>query len=372
MGRTRIRSKKTSVSGTSENDGPSIEALFTKAQSLLTQCEYDLAQNFAFRILQRAPGNVEAKELLGVTQLEKGQLEEAKETFQSLLPPVPGAPNSPPPSAHLYLAQLSEDDPHAALEHYGRAVTLLHGQLKGKERAIVENSGETELDIRRNIVRVLVAMVEIWMSPEYDLCDDPRAEETCEALFKSAFETDSDNVEALICLSSFRLSQQRPEEAKEAAMKAWSSSKDDEDDSKSLPLSIRIELAKRFIELSDFSHALVVLQSIMALDDQEVMAWYLQGWCLFLMAEQAKETGTKSEELSWEDLAKDARECLENCKTLYVSLEYPDEGLLQHTIEVIGQLDTLGIRPRAADEDVDGPEGEWEDVEESDEDVEMS
>ncbi|KAL5485970.1 hypothetical protein ACEPAI_7014 [Sanghuangporus weigelae] len=372
MGRTRIRAKKTLVSGISEKDGPSIEALFTKAQSLLTQCDYDLAQKFAFRILQRAPGNVEAKELFGVTQLEKGQLEEAKETFRSLLPPVPGAPNPPPPSAHLYLAQLNEDDPHAALEHYETAVALLHGQLKGKERAIMDSLGETELDIRRNIVRVLIAMVEIWMSPEYDLCDDLRAEETCEALLKSAFETDSDNVEALICLSSFRLSQQRPEEAKEAAIKAWLSSKDDEDDSKSLPLSIRIELAKRFIELSEFSHALVVLQTIMALDDQEVMAWYLQGWCLFLMAEQAKETGAKVEELSWEELAKDARECLENCKTLHVSLQYPDEGLLQHATELIDRLDALGIKLRAGNEDDDGPEGEWEDVEESDEDVEMS
>lgn len=92
-----------------------------------------------------------------------------RQTFQSLLPPAPGAPNPPPPSAHLYLAQLSEDNPHTALKHYEAAVGLLHGQLKGKERATPENSCETELDIRRNIVRVLVAMVEIWMSPEYDL-----------------------------------------------------------------------------------------------------------------------------------------------------------------------------------------------------------
>lgn len=59
--------------------------------------------------------------------------------------------------------------------------------------------------------------------------DDPKAEETCDALLKTAFETDSENVEALICLSSFRLSQQRPGEAKDAAMKAWLLWKDIED-----------------------------------------------------------------------------------------------------------------------------------------------
>ena len=132
----------------------------------------------------------------------------------------------------------------------------------------------------------------------------------------------------------------------------------------------------------------------MASDDQEVMAWYLQGWCFFLMAEQAKDTGTKIEDLSWEELARDSRDCLENCKTvsffpnsshpqssshiiyiqLHASLQHPDEGLLHHTKELIGQLDALGVKPRSGhDEDDDeGADGEWEDVDDSDEDVEMS
>ena len=57
---------------------------------------------------------------------------------------------------------------------------------------------------------------------------DPKAEETCENLLKTAFETDSNNIDALICLSSFRLSQQKPEEAKQAAIQAWTVWKDEE------------------------------------------------------------------------------------------------------------------------------------------------
>ncbi|EJD06692.1 uncharacterized protein FOMMEDRAFT_102559 [Fomitiporia mediterranea MF3/22] len=375
MGRTRVKNKKaTSTVSSSGKEDPSIESLFSKAQSLLTQCDYDLSQKFALRILQRAPHNADAKELLGVTQLEKGELEEAMQTFQSLLPPAPGAPNPPPPSAHLYLAQLSEEDPHLALKHYEAAVGILHGQLKGKERATQDNGGENESDIRKNIVRVLVAMVEIWMAPTYDLCFDPRAEETCESLLKTAFETDPDNVEALICLSSFRLSQQRPEEAKDAAMKAWLSFKDvEEDDSKLPPIPTRIELSKRFIESSEYSPALSVLQTVMASDDQEVEAWYLEGWCFFLMAEQAKETETKIEDLSWEELAKDSRDCLESCRTLHTNLQHSDDELLKHTSELINQLDALGIKPTPAEEGDDGGEEEqWEDVDGSDEDVEMS
>lgn len=129
----------------------------------------------------------------------------------------------------------------------------------------------------------------------------------------------------------------------------------------------------------------------MASDDQEVEAWYLEGWCFFLMAEQAKETGTKIEELSWEELAKDARDCLENCTTvhflsslawftmahyfatqLHTSLQHPDERLLEHAAELITQLDALGIKPSSADEDEEVADEGWEDVDESDEDVEMS
>lgn len=61
----------------------------------------------------------------------------------------------------------------------------------------------------------------------------------------------------------------------------------------------------------------------MASDDQEVEAWYLEGWCFYLMAEQARESGQKIEDLTWEELAKDSRDCLETCKTVRI-LAYID------------------------------------------------
>ena len=63
------------------------------------------------------------------------------------------------------------------------------------------------------------------------------------------------------------------------------------DDNRLPSVSARIELVKRFLELGDYTAALQVVQSIMASDDQHVEAWYLEGWCLYLMAEHAKETG---------------------------------------------------------------------------------
>ena len=79
MGRTRVKTRKAASGSTDVKEQPSVEALLTKAQALVTQCDYDLAQKFTLRILQRAPDNIDAKELLGVIQLERGDLEEAKE-----------------------------------------------------------------------------------------------------------------------------------------------------------------------------------------------------------------------------------------------------------------------------------------------------
>lgn len=82
MGRIRTKSGKVIASKTSATtvakEEPSTQLLLSKAQSLITQCNYELAQKFIRRILEREPSHVDARELLGITQLEMGELEDAK------------------------------------------------------------------------------------------------------------------------------------------------------------------------------------------------------------------------------------------------------------------------------------------------------
>jgi hypothetical protein len=67
-----------------------------------------------------------------------------------------------------------------------------------------------------------------------------------------------------------------------------------------------------------YKEGLTVLTGVIESDDQEVEAWYLEGWCLLLMSEDAKTQGVDIEGLSWNELAQDARDCLETC----VSVRY--------------------------------------------------
>lgn len=130
----------------------------------------------------------------------------------------------------------------------------------------------------------------------------------------------------------------------------------------------------------------------MSSDDQEVEAWYLEGWCFFLMSEQARETGGTIDDLTWQELAKDSRDCLETCRVvcalsalfflrviislqLHANQQHPDTPLLEHVGELIGKLDALGIQMSPTDAPDEGDDG-WEDVDDSgasdgDGDVEM-
>jgi len=159
---------------------------------------------------------------------------------------------------------------------------------------------------------------------------------------------------------------------------------------------VRLSLVKMFLELSLFNPALLTLQGIMASDDQEVEGWYLEGWAFYLMAELAHDSPNgklEGESLAWEELAKDARDCLETCRNvgvlipfvrrmlteaiqLHIAQEHGDGPILEHVDELIDSLEKKGIKP--APEEEEEEEGGWEDVDagsedgDGDGDVEMS
>lgn len=70
-----------------------------------------------------------------------------------------------------------------------------------------------------------------WLPPHlnsltYHCSFEPEAEKTCEDLLNAALQADPGNPEALQTLASVRLSQQRPEDAKECLEKSWTGWKD--------------------------------------------------------------------------------------------------------------------------------------------------
>jgi len=92
MGRTRTKNQKLhskatdpSANNVSEKQGPSVSVLLEKAQSLMVQCDYELALRFLRRVIEKDPKNIEAREILGIALLETGEVEAAKDVCKDLI-----------------------------------------------------------------------------------------------------------------------------------------------------------------------------------------------------------------------------------------------------------------------------------------------
>ncbi len=113
------------------------------------------------------------------------------------------------------------------------------------------------------------------------------------------------------------------------------------------------------------AEALDVVGQLVQEDDQSVEALYLAAWSRYLVYEKGADTASES------------RELFRRCLRVYTSLDYEDERLRQHVVEMITKLDEILGPPTKEDE-----EAEWEDdkaveegeieVQENQEDVNMN
>lgn len=76
----RTKTKKAAIVSTSlaPPPPPTTTSLIAKAQDLITQCDYDLALRFIRRALDQEPTNPDAREVLGIIEIERGELENAQ------------------------------------------------------------------------------------------------------------------------------------------------------------------------------------------------------------------------------------------------------------------------------------------------------
>lgn len=177
---------------------------------------------------------------------------------------------------------------------------------------------------------------------------DPIASSTCDTILSHALQIDPQNLEALQTLASVRLSQEKPEEALLALrtfpLPPIQDSAEPTADPRShallllnaLPIQTRIARAKLLLECGAYPDALALLEGVLATDDGNIEGWYLMGWAWWLLAERKKdgdisataELGEDGQQLEWQDMARDARDCLETCQTVgHLSLDFLAIGM---------------------------------------------
>ncbi|KAJ2749232.1 hypothetical protein GGI19_005762 [Coemansia pectinata] len=136
----------------------------------------------------------------------------------------------------------------------------------------------------------------------------------------------------------------------------------------------RLALVRLLLELDDKEKALGLLEQLQKEDDENVDAWYLFGWTYHLQSEDMA-TGDDEDKT---ELLRSARECFKQAIKLANMLDYENDGLIDHALELVAAIDAIVPPTDGDDEEEDDiaatavpNELEWDDEASEDEDVEM-
>lgn len=196
-----------------------------------------------------------------------------------------------------------------------------------------------------------------------------------------------DSPECLQTLASVRISQLKTDDARAALRRSLDIWKDLAPEDIHVPdFPTRISLSRLLMEVQMEHEALEVLERLVLEDDQSVEALYLGGWCHYLIGEKGESTtgensGQDKQEQRQSTLSS-SRDWLKASLKLYDLIEYEDERLKEHALELVHNLDKelgedMNDDSDAGEKDEDDDEDGWEDEieahdsDEEDDDEEM-
>ena len=331
-----------------------IPELLAEAAALLQQSQPELALPLAEKAVRglenRTTSSINPAAgicLLAEIQLELGDVDAARKNFTQAvnIDPVGSYIGA---DALLWLAQLCEDGGRKSIELFERANDILRKRINDLVNKIKHTAElQTELlYLKRKLSDALCSMAEIYMT---DLSLEADAETKCESFVAEALLITPDSPAALQTLASVRISQLKTADAQAALRRSLGLWQDLPPDDATVPdFPIRISLVRLLMEVQMEVEAMEVLERLVAEDDQSVEAWYLGGWCQVLLAEKLVD-----DESGKLDKQGGAREWLRNCLRAYQVVEYEDDRVRDHAVELVTALDTdLGL---------EGDEEEWQD-----------
>lgn len=230
-----------------------LASLLARSTTLILSGQAILAEPLLKRALEINPTCTEALDLAGEMFVDAGEYAKAVMAFEHSVQLAPEESHT----KYMFLGQLKTG--REALEMYERGCALLN--LKRNE---VENSAA-------QLCQTKVAMAELWLT---DLCMEPNAEQQCELALQQAMAYDPENLEGMQTLASFKMSQNKPEEAKQLLQRVvLAFSRDDHS------FEFTVQTCRLLIELQCERECLPILEVLIEEDDENVECWILLGLC---------------------------------------------------------------------------------------------
>ncbi|RAL17237.1 putative histone deacetylase SIR2 [Aspergillus homomorphus CBS 101889] len=349
--------------------------LLEQATILIQTGQADAALQLAQQALDSSPAGSPShlSALIAVAEIyvELGDIDTARAHF---LRAVEADPNGTIPESQgggaekfLWLAQLSEQGGKDSVQWFEKGVSSLRHAIQQLEQSPGPQEAAELLEKKRKMANALCAVAEIYMT---DLSWEEDAEKRCETLITEALLVDPNGPEVLQTLASIRISQLRTEDAKAALTRSLEIWKDLPPEDVSIPdFPTRISLSRLLMEVAMELEALEVLERLILEDDQSIEAWYLGGWCLYLLAGKQQAPADVEEEADTPEAKRQAsliasREWLKQGLSLYEIQGYEDERLKEHALELVQEMNQE-LGEEMEDEGAEGQEGEedWEDEE---------
>ncbi|GFO37931.1 upf0661 tpr repeat-containing protein c16d10.01c, partial [Plakobranchus ocellatus] len=189
-----------------ESQSHSISKLLDKAEQLIDQFNYELAQKFCQRALEMEPDNVRALETSASLLLELGNVESAKHCLGRAVEVCPESGFS----KYMTLGQLMEGS--TAVQCYLKGVDLMLSEKEQRQAQEVAAACSDNRPVNdRDISSAYCAIAEIYLT---DLCFDETAEAKCKEFVDKAIDADSENAEAFQLKANFLMSKDEKEEAR--------------------------------------------------------------------------------------------------------------------------------------------------------------
>ncbi|KAL1958616.1 hypothetical protein VTO42DRAFT_4213 [Malbranchea cinnamomea] len=393
MAKTRPSKKKTKKEKSSRHSNRLIRelkedpmVLYEQATALLQTGQPDAALELVERALklssENSPNALIGLNLSGEVHVELGNIPEARQYFTRAvqLDPEGTIPDSQGggPEKFLWLAQLSEEGGKDSVAWFERGVAALRRIIQSLEESGAQQNAEALEERKAQMAQALCSVVEIYMT---DLSWEEDAESRCEALVTEALMVAPDSPECLQTLASVRISQLRHDDARAALSRSMELWKDLPPEHPKVPaFASRISLARLLMEVQMEAEALGVLERMILEDDHSVETWYLGGWCQYLLGRKAQESPSRdaSQEEQIQSTLLASRGWLKQSIKLYDIVDYEDEKLKEHALELIEELeqelkDVIDDTEEGDGEADAGNEDDWEDIEavDSDDDHEM-
>nr|WOD46430.1 hypothetical protein [Trichoderma atroviride] len=359
-----------------KKDAPNLNKLLADAETQYEVGNLDEAIALASKALEQTGegGDFELKalNLLGVLNVEDGEVEQAREYFlravkldeEGILEEKIGGG----PEKFLFLAQLSEEGGQDSVQWFERGASALRKQIQTLND-ITNRTPEQQAaldEMQSKLGGVLCAVAEVYMT---DLSWEADAEQRCEALITEAMLIAPNYAETWQTVANVRISQERADEARTALKRSLELWQDLPPEHPSVPeFPTRVALARLLMETEMEEQALMVLERLVTDDDSSVEVWYLGGWCLYVAGEKlrdAKQPNGADDDASeeWKATWGYARKWLTQSLKLYEQEEYEDERLGEHASELLQSINKeLGEPPEGEDEE------EWSGISDDEED----